>query len=525
MPDRDEQLLAGIDAPRPMPAALRRSLEEALLEGAPLPDDARDRLTERLTELTDPTAALLAGIDGPRPVPTAMRHRIEERLVVPRRRAVRPWLTGVAAALVLALSLVSLGTREDDRGPVPTAGRAIPQSGNDRVRDEVGLDRLSEPSATSGGGAPLLAGPRFGTAPIEPRTGASAAGDGYRGPPPFAYDEALFGTVVSNFATAGSGSAQATTTTTTPPPPPPFKVAIVSGDTDDEAGFRAYVKLLNKQGGAGGRPFVVIDAGRPADVTVNLSDAQFRSAPTGVSIESLLAPDRLLRNDTFGFAGAPDRQAHLMVDAVYPTDVNATAAIYRETSGVLHDDVATAFQTALRAKGLTTVVVDVRPGDAVTPVPADAVFLSLSQASAQRVIAAYPSNAPPARGFNGIGTFADTFFIDTVLPDGVRFISPYSFPDDRETTAIHDETGRPPSAQLYHGWIVAKTLAVAVWQSDPRSPDQLRAALQSMSGYSNGFAPPYSYRSNTNSVRPEGVLFTVRDGKPEQGDFLTDPRP
>lgn len=546
-----ENPLEGVDAPRALPADVRARIEAELLAAAPLPDQARERITKRLS---DPAKALFDGLDAPRPLPARARRRLEHALAgapsasVPLRESrllsSRRWLAVAAAATLLLASVSALTIRRAPDNPTTASGRVD-------VFDSLERGPANGPGVGDPGfaAAPSAESPGSGIATVEPRSeivhappggAARAAPQSDGGAPPYALGDYEGSTVISSDASQGSepggtpGAGPSTggppppqTTTTAPPPPPPhFRVSIVSGDATAAAGFHAYVDLLNRHGGAGGRRFAIVRQGERADAVVNLSGQPLAPHTHPVVIDSALAPDRLLRQNVFAFIGAVDRQAHLIADAVYPSAAGGTAAIYREPTGPLHDEVPAALDAVLRQRGLNTVFVDVRPNEAVVPMPtADSVFLSVSAANAKRVVDAYPARSRPPRGFNGIGTLAESTAVPD-LPVGTRFISPYAFPDSNEAKRVQELTKLPAGVQLYHGWVAAKTLAVAVWRYRPDSPASLHGALRKMNGYANGFAPAYTFRPGTNSVRPEGVLFEVTDtGAAQKGGFLTDPRP
>ena len=63
-----------------------------------------------------------------------------------------------------------------------------------------------------------------------------------------------------------------------------------------------------------------------------------------------------------------------------------------------------------------------------------------------------------------------------------------------------------------HGWVTAKALAVALWQSGATTPDGVRDALTHLVGYDDGFAPPLALRSGTTSRTPDAVLMIATDG-------------
>jgi ABC-type branched-subunit amino acid transport system substrate-binding protein len=303
----------------------------------------------------------------------------------------------------------------------------------------------------------------------------------------------------------------------------PFRVAVVGGDPVEQAGFNAYVSLLNQHGGAAGRRFDLVGADDPADAIVNVSGTPFARAPRAIALDSFLGPESSLLGAMFAFGGVPERQAHLIVDAVFPAPSTARAAVYQEAGGPLGTTVPDAMRAVLQARGVTVVTVTVQPDRPMAPVPVDAVFLSLDAPHAEAVIAAY-GQMPPSMGFNGIGTLADVEVVKRLPDNVVRFVSPYALPDSAEGRALSARAGRALSARLIHGWVAAKSLAVAVWRENPQSPAALQTALRNLAGYANGFAPAYAFRGQTNSVQPEGALFTVRNHAPAQsGDFRTDP--
>lgn len=537
--------LHGVDGPRPMPAGLRARIEAELLAGAgaaggageagtaagaAMSDEAKGRLARRLA---DPTAAVLTGVDGPRDMPGALRRRVEDALaggeahvrVVRRPRLVPElWLAAAACLALLVVSVTVLASRPTTKSPyaVPTAGMSDEASG---PAASVGSGALSQagvgnPGFVSGGSA---ASTNASTAaPTKrPRTTSAAGGLASapipdNSPPPYALGdyEASFSNLEADTASGSASPPPPPTTTTTTVPPPPLRVRVVSGDSVEQAGFNAYVDLLNQSGGAGRRRFEIVTS--TADVTVNLSGTPFAAAPSGVGLDDFWAPESSLHDGVFAFGGVPERQAHLIADAVYPDAApNTSAAVYREPSGPLGTSVPDAIDAVLRARSVTPIDVTVQPGRPIVPVPADAVFLSLTPDHATSVTAAYANGPAPSRGFNGIGNLADA-----AAPAGVRVLSPYAFPDSNEARDLGKRANQPLSARLVHGWVAAKTLAVAVWREDPRTPDALRNALERMQHYANGFAPAYTFRSGTHSVQPEGVVLV--NGK-QDGDFRTDP--
>jgi hypothetical protein len=127
--DPTEDLFAGLDAPRPLPAELRSRLESDLLQaaGTPTAVPLGDELDQRLeAALTDPLAAVLAGVDAPRTLSPQLRERLETRLTRRRRRA-QTFLAAAAVVLVavaLAVVVTAPGSsrHRPAAGPSPAAG-------------------------------------------------------------------------------------------------------------------------------------------------------------------------------------------------------------------------------------------------------------------------------------------------------------------------------------------------------------------------------------------------------------------
>jgi hypothetical protein len=507
--------LRGADGPRAMPAGLRSRLEEALLAGASLPEEARDRLAERLK---DPTAAVLAGVDGPRPMPASLRSGVEWSLrrthVVDRTPRDRSWLAAAACLLLVAASVVVLNTRQPRQPHEESAAGVLGRPVFVETRPEpLAVGDQAGTGAGTGAQASAATAPLAGVVPPDAAVSGNAGGGGGGGAFPTSYDPPPFAltsqTVVRPDLTKRTG------------PPPPVRITAFSGDPAEQAGFDLYVDLLNRRGGAGGRQFTKVPSSSTADVTVNLTATPFASRPTRPAFDTLLTPEASLRGTVFNFAGAPEHQAHLIADAVFPESTSARAVVYREPSGPLADVVPQAIQAVLDDRNVTAVVVTLEDGRPVVPVPADAVFLSVTGEHAVIVTEAYKGGPQPALGFNGIGTIADRNVLWR-LPSDIRYISPYSLPDTDEADYVIGHTNQALSARLIHGWVAAKTLAVAVWLEDPRTPAAFKTALEHMEGYANGFAPAFTFRPGTHSVKPDGVLFVGHD---QQGSFLTDAFP
>ncbi len=151
MPEWPDDLLHGLDGPRPLPATLHRRLEDALVADAParpLGDELSARLED---ELADPLLEAFAGIDAPRPLPDAARRAVTGALTT-RPRRVLP-LVGAAAAVVL-LAGTGLGLAFTAGAPGGSAGSthaAAMQHARSAVTAPVAPDLLTPSSTVAGG--------------------------------------------------------------------------------------------------------------------------------------------------------------------------------------------------------------------------------------------------------------------------------------------------------------------------------------------------------------------------------------
>jgi hypothetical protein len=107
--------------------------------------------------------------------------------------------------------------------------------------------------------------------------------------------------------------------------------------------------------------------------------------------------------------------------------------------------------------------------------------------------------------------------------DKVRFISPYSLAKTTEAHYLTEATERPIGADLIHGWVTAKMIAVAVWRSGATTRDELAQSMRAMTSYVNNFAPAYHVRGGTNARIPDGILYEMTaKGLVARGNFRTD---
>lgn len=519
--DQTPSGLEDLDAPRPIPAALRNRLEAGLLDAVltealagadaprPLPDALRDRLE----------GALLAG-DGPRIMPSSLRGRLEHSLragVQGTRVWTRP--VAIAAAVLLVLGSAALITRNNSNqrrplvaGPplasTTTAGSAASEF---NAQQGVGGAAVQVPGAPTGDAARSATA---GAGASSGRKAAAATGSAYP-PPPFAYAATpAASSALSPSASGGSGA----TTSTSPPVQATLRIGIVGGDSLEEKAFRGYVTALNQNGGAGGHRFEVVGAGTSGTVaTVNLSAAPV-SPPSGRAlIEALSAPESELQGDVFDAASVAERQAHIAAASAFPESApGARAVIFVNGAEPFATRVPGAIETVLRARGVASVRVDYDPSMASVLPDVDAAFLSMDTAAAGSWLRAAGAGYAPPRGTWGVYSLADESLLGA-MKASVRVVSPFSFPGDDEASAIRNATGAPLSSRSIHGWLSAKLLAVAVWKENANSAQTVATALSHLRGYEDGFAPPYEERAGTHSRLPEGIVL-----RPNGASFAAD---
>jgi len=342
-------------------------------------------------------------------------------------------------------------------------------------------------------------------------------------------------------APSGSGAAPENQTqrATTAPAGPPLRVGIVTGDAAQEAGFRAYVNRLNQAGGVRGHSIELVTTGPGAPAantvaTVNLSPQPVAGpggAPgwaTGPLLETLTATADLLPGNgaVFSFASPPERQGHLAADALFPAEApsGTRAVIYVPAApGPLRDAVPAAIEAVLKLRKVTVQVVTYDSAAHKPLTPAEAAFVSLDPADAKAWVAqAKADGYRPAAGVAGIYSLADEALLPD-LPEGARVVSPYVVPAGDEGQAIRSE-GHGTSAPVLHGWATAKSLAAALWRTGADTPAEVQAALEGLTGWSSGLAPPYETRPGTRARTPEGVVFQVQQQAfVAQGGFRRDP--
>ena len=487
--ESDEPTLEGIDAPRGMPPTVRARVEGAMVLAA---------------------SELIAGIDEPREIPAAARARIE-RALVPQERERRVLVLralGIAASLMLIVASTVAIVRNGSVGGSTQA---------------LSPPRTSPTPASEGGAGPAVT-PGFVLVPA-PALPAAASASGasfeyssqpFTAPPPYSTTRP----VPATQGILGGG---------VPPPGPAastLHVGIVRGDPIQESGFRSYIKVLNASGGAAGHK-IVLDQVAPnlpssrVIATANLSPSTVATTdgpPSwthGPLLEGVAVSDALLKGNVFDFSSSYQHQAHLIADAVYPAIADgAIAAIYL-TNGIFGDEVPRAIEKVLNARHVTPVRVQFDPSQTKPPllVPADIAFLSMSTGDARQFIStAKTLGYAPTNGYAGIYSLLDLGALPD-LPNGTNVMSPYALPPSGfEADALRSGSKHPLSARLIHGWVTAKSLALAIWLSGATTANAMPGALSQLEGYSSGFAPPYAVRAGTRSRTPEGILYRVEDG-------------
>lgn len=502
------ELLARAGGPRPLPAGLRRRLETALIGGAPAePSPEPD------------VEALLSGLGVPRPLPPRVRAHLFGALARRPRwdpGLVRRIVAVAAAVAMLASSGVAVVRLRGATGRGPAVAIPTPPA-----REPVPPPATAAPTAPgqSSAGIPSPTAPVAGTGAIV----VEGRGD----PPPFFLESAI----------ALLPALRGETTVIPPKPKPPIQIGIVPGDPRVEAGFRAYLALLNEQGGVRGHRLEVVRTSPSAPAvttagTVNLSGSQI-AAPQGPPswtraplLEDLAVDERVLTGGVFDLASAPERQGHLIAER-FAADGSppGIVALYEEPDGLLGGRVPDEIARAFEAKGSTVLRIEYREEDPQPLlVPADLAVLSLETGAAGAWLRdAAALGHRPTEGVAGIYSLHEESLLPD-LPDGTTVLSPYQG-QFAELAALQKGLGTAKAgAAAFHGWVTAKALAVAIWETGAETATGMRRALEGLTGFRSGFFDPYRVRSGTHSRTPEAVVFKVRGGKfVTRSGFQTDP--
>ena len=473
------RLLQAIDGPRPMPPSLDAALTDALTDSSavltsadaprPLPDDLRRRLEASLV------------VAAPRPLPRTVGRRLRRVLA---QSPLRP-VAAAAAVLALVIGVLAAvrfpnGEVDDVASPMKTTTTAI--AGGD----------ASTASGTSGGstasgaaGAPFLK-------PAAPAPAASAAGD-------------------------SSAAVQSDATS--------IDVAITGDlDSDTARGFRAYLDVLNRAGGIGGR-FVAASRDAKAPVAVvNVGIEPVHVESDDVVFESAFVAESRLVGAVVSLSSPVERQARLAVRHAFPEPApGRTAAVYAGELEPFATVVPDAFADALRERGVAVVRV---PFDRDAPafVPADAAFLALDPTDAASWIALAPD--APAGGVWGVGSsWADETAVRAESL-GVTVLSPYQPIGGEEQAALLDALGEPLSVEAVHGWVTGKALALLLSGAPTIGARLTEADLDRLVGWDPGWAPSFEVRPGTRARTPDAVPLRATAGVfAATGDFERDDEP
>lgn len=492
MNDREAaELLAGIDAPRPMARELADVLFADLTDpvarvddqARPLPADLRHRLE----------ASLLAA--HPMPVPQRLRRRIEARLAGGDRPASR---VGAAAAVVLLVVGVLAAVMSGD-GSGDSTEVATPRT------------TLSRPSAGIGTSPTVVGSPAAGSAGAGSVGGGGATGSGSAAPPPF--------TEEGGASDAGPESAPAAGVA---PLAGPIVVALTGTESDASAAIQAYFDLVNATGGIHGRPIEVGGPEQPGAVaTVNVGEEALTTTPGGTVFETLHSEEVRLRDGVASLASAVEHQARLAAAAAFP-DAGGSAVIYVGQREPWLTVAPNAIEGVLRGRGVATARVpfDGRTASATPASAADAVFLSLPSSDVGTWLHSYAGGAP-TNGTWGVGSAWDDDLAVRGAAVGLRAVSPYGRAGGEEEAALDTAMPDGISAPAVHGWVTGKAIARLLHTSG--GAPLTEASLDSLVGWDPGWAPPFAVRDGTRSRTPDGIVL-VADGTRfvPTGGFLTD---
>ena len=554
MPDELERLILDSGGERAFPPGLRERIERAVLEWRSSPPSSPDHVVlagvDAPRPIPDPVRARIEGnvsasdvsfyegIDSARPLPGRVRESIEHALIpdrgvaasrvartggagkvaAPLSRAVARRALGLVATLLLATGSLTVVLNDPTAPPTNEALPGTSQGGATSIGG--GLDTLPRPAATV---VPLVPLPPAAFGPVS--GSGSSVSDQVGPPPPFSGFPAYAPAPSAPLTTGGSGPATEPSPPPARAPQPALRIGVVDGDASVSAGFRAYMKLVNEQGGIHGRALALNTTSMWTSaplVTVNLSSVSIAgSRPSGTHgplLDAMTTTESALHNDVFGMSSPPERQAHLIASAMSPPETQSRNAVIYTGSGVWQDVVPDAIEHVLDQRGVRTVARIPFDGDATIPVPADVAFLSLDTARARAWFRQIDESLYPM-GVAGMYSLVDPAIAADMPAAGVRAISPYELPSDSpESRALREGTKVPVGSAVIHGWVTAKALAVALWQSNAKTQHRMTAALDALQGYSPGFMPAYEVRRGTRARTPEGLLYMVIDGRFARAD-------
>ena len=475
MNDADAQrLLAGIDAPRPLPPSLR--------------DDLVGTLTDATT---------LAATDAPRPLPDDLRHRLEASLISatarPMPRSLRrrvlgtaawpslPVIGAVAATLMLIVGGLVIATRPstEQRDQTASGPSANADSGTANATGGLSAGSSSEQfdaSAGSGGAA----------------TGGAAA------------------PAVNQSRTADKAAAG------------PIQITVLAPNSGDvRTGFDAYLATVNATGGINGRQLEPIE-GPGGVANVNLgSEVTTGSGGADVIFDSVWYPASYLSGPKLSLSSPFQRQARLAVDRAYPDkDNSGRVALYTSMTAPWNTLISSAFQDELEVRGLTVVKVAFTPRAPAYVPGVDAAFLALSPADALAWING--AAVAPSHGVWAMGSAYDEHLAQKAASLHLRVLSPYRPIDGDEATVLrnalpdHDLT-----VTAVHGWVTAKAMVELLRRNG--GAKLTTTDVDALAGWDPLWAPRYETRPGGRDRTPEAIVLVPKDGRfVAEGSFLRD---
>jgi hypothetical protein len=496
-----QRLLAGIDAPRPMPSSLR------------------DELLGTLT-----TARELAVADAPRPLPDDLRHRLEATLITAGARPMPRWLRrrvlastarpaprllgAVAAALLLVVAGVAVATRNSGSPDTVAGPRTERGTTTAPATTETGVGEVQSGASSFDSGAGSTA------------TGSDAAGDAA--------------------APAAAPAAEARTSARAT-----IGISVFANGPVDEAirnGFDAYLAMVNASGGLGGRRLVPLsptepsaDEGRPyipsgpspdGVAAVNLGTHYADDENYGDFFEGRLVFEPIgyrwkkLTGLHVALSSPVERVSDLTVEAgTRELSPGARVAVYSTVTRGYQETAWWAgesgdrMESALLARGYTVVPVEFDP-DRPTYVPGvDAALLALAPVALEAWLdGAVPTTVAAPHGVWAIGDGFDDRYADKAGDLGVRVLSPYQPIGGDEGDALRRALpGRQLNQRAVHGWVTAKALVHLLRLNGGNRLG--KADLERLRGWDSGWAPAYATRDGFNDRTPEAILLRPKDGR------------
>ena len=481
--DRARRLLAGIDAPRPLPQDLRNELLATLTTAhdlatadapRPLPDDLRHRLEATLVSASA------------RPLPSGLRRRVLSATTRTTPRA----LSLAAAAVLILVAGIALAVRP---GGDDTSEQVIrrPQAPRTTIAGSsggsgAGTSGFAEGSDTAGSGAALT-------------PGKTPAGGGGSAAAPTA-------------GTRSSGDAGSQ----------PIQITVVSQDDSDiRKGFEAYLTTVNAAGGVNGRRVEAVEPlGGVAIVNVG-AEVTMHDGAHDVVFESVWYSANILSGRKLSLSSPFEGQARLAVANAYPDGKSGErVALYSSTYGPWGTSISDTFEDSLEARGLTVIRALFNPSAPAYVPGVDAAFLALSPKDVSAWVNGAASAAP--RGVWGIGSAYDDRLARRGESLKLRVLSPYRPLTGDEATALHNALpDHALTVTAVHGWVTAKAVVNLLRANGGMALTD--KDLGRLTGWVSGWAPPFELRPGTTDRTPEAILLRPVDGRfVADGDFQRD---